>query len=283
VNARLSDRSRGARLLLFLALVSVPSLARAQSPKDTICSTFEEPRIHADQSKTLGQVQFEAKNRLRAKLLNTFSTRIQSTQEMNRFTSGDSAVVRLQSSISAETAGNIVRDWSMKYYGCATAAERGDPAFEVKARLDKTPASYAYAGASRLLRDTIVVTVSTSQAAYLTTFVYGEDDSLFVIYPSAAIGHANRTLLMRGDTMTVPPAGSRVRVTMDSTAQLSRQTMIVVATKREYPLPASLAPDNPNAFWRLSWQEYLNWYNRIPMDEKTLIKLPFTIEKVIRR
>lgn len=270
-----------------------PVVAHAQ--RDT-CLTMS-AGFTADPAKTLGQVRFEALNTQRSRLLATLGTHVSSTNQMITRSVGDSVFRVSLQNIDQNTEGTITQDsvidwgttdggrtWTLKYYGCAAVVPgASDPRFEVKARLDKTPPTYAWAGPSREERDTIVATVSVSLPSYLTVLSRGEDDSLVVTYPSAAIGQPNRTVLMPVDSMLVPPQGSRVRVIMDPNAQKSHPTMIIIATKRDIPIAPSRPPTNPNGFWKMSWQEYIQWYNKIPLDQKTMVQLPYQIEKVKRR
>jgi hypothetical protein len=189
-------------------------------------------------------------------------------------------VVITRDSVLAWTTSDSGRSWTMKYQGCvAPITGRSDPRFIVQARLDRTPPIYSWVGSAPAERDSLVITVRATMPAFVTVFERTEDDSVTILYPSAAFAQPSGRLIARDEELRVPPEGARLRVKLSPGARSSRSAIVAIATKRDVPLPAGSSPTGDRGFVRLSWRAYADWLNRIPQDQKAVVEIPFLIRK----
>jgi len=264
-----------------------PVVARAQSDGEK-CSTFEEI-VSMDNVSTMTQLKFNALQSARNRLLQTLGVEVRGTTEIQKGGTKDSSYTVMTQGISQETTGwvtgDTVLDWrsndatrsfTMRYHGCArTTVGKRDPAFFAEVSLDKDPAAYVDNGPDR--RDSIVVFAKVSQPAYVSVF-FRTGDTLTVLYPSMLVGAPTRIQLGTGGEMRVPPAGNRLRTRLTGNAKKSTDWIVVVATKQDVPFSMDGEPQG-SALRTMSWHEYMQWLNRIPLEERFVVEKPFTIER----
>ena len=264
----------------------VPALVLAQSDGEK-CSTFDE-LVSMDNISTMTQLKFNALQSARNRLLQTLGVEVRGTTEVLHGGTKDSSYTVMTQGISQETIGwvtsDTVLDWrsndatrsfTMKYRGCArTALGKRDPAFFAEVTLDKDPAAYVDNGPDR--RDSIVVFAKVSQPAYVSVF-FRTGDTLTVLYPSLLVGAPTRVQLGTNGEMRVPPAGNRLRTRLTGNAKRSTDWIVVVATKQDVAF--SVEADPQNGLRTMSWHEYMQWLNRIPLEERFVVEKPFTIER----
>ena len=266
--------------------LSVPALLSAQSEGEK-CSTFDE-LISMDNISTVTQLKFNALQSARNRLLQTLGVEVRGTTEIQKGGTKDTSYTVMTQGISQETSGWItsdtvlewrsndaIRSFTMKYHGCARATTgKRDPTFFAEISLDKDPAAYVDNGPER--RDSIVVFAKVSQPAYVSVF-FRTGDTLTVLYPSMLVGAPTRVQLGTGGEMRVPPAGNRLRTRLTGNARKSTDWIVVVATKQDVPF--SMDGDPQSGLRTMSWHEYMQWLNRIPLEERFVVEKPFTIER----
>ena len=270
-------------------LVAAPfGLAAAQDPGDK-CMTFDE-LVSVDNVHTIPQLQFNAKQSARNRLLQSLGVEVRGTTEVLRGGTRDSSYTVVTQGISQETTGWITRDsvlswratdggrtYTMKYEGCArTTVGKRDPAFFAEVLLDKDPPAYVDNGPGQ--RDSIVVTARVSQPAFLTVF-FRTGDTLTLLYPSTAVGAPERVHLGTGGELRVPPSGNRFRTVLTGGSRKTIDWIVVVATKQDIPLGIGEDAADALTLRRMSWLEYLRWLNRIPLEDRFVVEKPFSIER----
>jgi hypothetical protein len=275
------------RWVAMIVALLVPVAVSAQGDGEK-CSTFDE-LVSMDNVSTVSQLKFNALMSARNRLLQTLGVEVRGTTEVLRGGTRDSSYIVMTQGISQETTGwitsdtvldwrtdNAARSFTMKYRGCArTSMGKRDPAFFAEVSLDKDPAAYVDNGPDR--RDSIVVFTKVSQPAYVSVF-FRTGDTLTVLYPSMLVGAPTRTHLGTGGEMRVPPAGNRLRTRLTGNARKSTDWIVVVATKQDVPFSMDGEPQG-SALRTMSWREYMQWLNRIPLEERFVVEKPFTIER----
>jgi hypothetical protein len=269
--------------LAAAAALPAPTALLSQEP---ICTSRTE-HVSGDQRKSLEQIRFDALQQARAGLLREQGVRIESAQQVVQQNTGAETSLGYASSILLSTSGSITRDtvlsfstndggrtWLLEYHGCMVVQEGlSDPQFILRVRLDKNPPTYGFRGPGS--RDSIVVWANTSKPAYYTIF-QRSGDTLSVLYPSSAIGLPRRRLIPEEDTVRFPPPPAVLRVTLEGNAERATAWMIVVATKEEYPL-TMLPPGYTRSFHRISFQQYMNWLNRIPLEGRAVVEYAYDV------
>jgi hypothetical protein len=247
-------------------------------------------QVSVDAVNTIPQLRFNAMQQARNRLLQSLGVEVRGTTEVLRGGTRDSSYTVMTQGISQETTGWITKDtvldwrttdagrtYTMKYRGCArTTVGKRDPSFFADVTLDKDPATYVDNGPGR--RDSIVVFARVSQPAFLTVF-QRSGDTLTILYPSVAIGAAERLHLGTNKELRVPPAGNRLRTVLTGTSRKTIDWIVVVATKQDVPLSLGDASENATSLRRITWHEYLAWLNRIPLEERFVVEKTFSIEK----
>lgn len=264
------------------------SIAGAQEPGDR-CQAFDE-YASLDANLSVAQMKFNTMQQARNRLLQSLGVEVRGTTEILRGGNNDSSYTVMTQGISQETTGWITRDtvidWRspdggksfvMKYEGCArTSVGKRDPAFFAQVNLDKDPPAYVDNGPGK--RDSIVVTTRVSQPAFLTVF-FRNADTMTVLYPSVAVGAPYRAQLVTGGELRVPPPGNRLRTTITSGSRKTTQWIVVVASKQDVPLGIAEATTEVVRLQRLTWHEYVKWLNSIPMEDRFVAEIPFSIER----
>ena len=286
----LSRVPRGPLRFGALMILAMPtSAALAQDDGDDKCMTFDEV-VSVDAVHTLPQLRFNAMQQARNRLLQTLGVEVRGTTEVIRGGTRDSSYTVMTQGITQETTGWITRDtvlawrpaadgrtYSMRYQGCArTSVGKRDPSFFAEVTLDKEPAAYVDNGPGR--RDSIVVFVKVSQPAYITVF-FRTADTLTVLYPSTAVGAPERVHLGTSGELRVPPAGNRFRTVLTGGNRKTSDWIVVVATRQDVPLAVGQDPADALSLRQMTWKEYLQWLNRIPLEDRFVVEKPFTIER----
>jgi hypothetical protein len=276
---------------VVVAGLGMPEIAVAQL-ENCVTSTH---LVSDDGRRSRDQLRFEALQQARNSLLTTLGVRVGGVTQVTLQGTGTESSTGFSRSIIEETRGYITRDsilsfrtpdggrsWELRYQGCAKLSEgQPDPSFTARIRLDKNPPAYAVAGSALAQRDSIVAWISASRAAFFTVF-HRSGDTLRLIYPSRAIASPHRTVVLPDQELRVPPAGARLRVRLEDGVAADEGWIIAVATKREIPLPASWDAGSM-AVHALTWHQYGEWLNRIPLDERVTAQHPFTVERTTPR
>ena len=271
-----------------IAVLTASTAAFAQDADDR-CQTFDEA-VSVDQKLSVAELRFGAMQQARNRLLQSLGVEVRGTTEILRGSTGDSTYTVMMQDIKQETTGWITRDtvlewrspdagrsYVMKYHGCArTGVGKRDPAFFASVELDKDPPAYVDNGPGR--RDSIVVNVRVSQPAFATVF-FRNADTMTVLYPSVAVGAPYRAQLVTNGELRVPPPGNRLRTMITSGSRKSTQWIVVVITKQDVPLGIEPASTEVVALERMTWHEYLKWLNSIPMEDRFVREVQFTIER----